>query len=57
VIEAWNRWMREYRAHAAELQLKAEAMSSATELNRALHDAEMGERMADWEEKNPPALT
>jgi hypothetical protein len=42
----------EHRVHAAELRLKAETMSS---VNYSLHALEIWERMADREEKNPPA--
>jgi hypothetical protein len=55
VIEAWKKRVREYRARAAELRAKAETISNIKELNAAVRDAEMWERMADWEEKNPPA--
>ena len=54
MIEAWKRRLREYRARAAELRRQAESTSDIREVNVALRDAEMWERMADWEEKNPP---
>ena len=52
VIEDWKRRIREYRARSQELRAKADA-SERKDLN-VLHDAEMWDRMADWEERNPP---
>ena len=52
MIEEWKKRIREYRARAEELRAKADA-SDPRDLS-ALHDAEMWERMADWQEKNPP---
>ena len=58
LTDAWKARIRDYPARAAELRAKAETMSDIAELNAALRDAKMWERMADWEEKNPtPALT
>ena len=45
--------VQRYRARAADLRAEAETMTNVGELNAALRDAEMWERMADWEEKNP----
>lgn len=47
--------MREYRARAEELRAKAETVTDIEELNVAQRDAETWERMAEWEEKHPPA--
>lgn len=52
VLEAWKKRIREYKARAGELRLKAET-AEPKDLN-ALRDAETWERMAEWEEKNPP---
>lgn len=52
MIEAWKKRIRECRARAAELREKAEA-SDPKDL-MALRDAETWERMAEWEERNPP---
>jgi hypothetical protein len=37
------------------LRAKAEALPDIVELNDVLRAADTWERMADWEEKNPPA--
>jgi hypothetical protein len=55
VIETWKKRIRECRARAEELRGKAESASDDKERAAALHDAEMWDRMADWEEKNPPS--
>lgn len=54
VIETWKKRVREYRTRAGELRAKAESLTDIRELNSAVRDAEMYERMADWEERNPP---
>lgn len=53
MIEAWKRRVLECRVRAQEARAKAEALSD-NERVMALHDADLWERMADWEEKNPP---
>ena len=40
-----------YRARAADLRAKSETMTNIKDLNDALLDAEIFERMADWEER------
>lgn len=52
MIEAWKKRIRECRARAEELRARAEA-SEPKNLN-LLRDAEVWERMAEWEEKHPP---
>ena len=54
LIEEWKKRIRDYRARAEELRAKAEG-SEPKNLN-ALRDAETWERMAEWEENNPPDL-
>jgi len=54
LTEAWRIKILSYRTRAAELRAKAEA-SEPKDLE-ALRDAEMWERMAEWEENNPPAF-
>jgi hypothetical protein len=53
-IEAWKRRIREYRVRAKEDRVKAKTMSNFAALNDMIRDAEMWERMADWEESHPP---
>ena len=51
LIEEWKKRIRDCRARAEEMRAKAEA-SEPKDL-KALHDADLWERMAEWEEKNP----
>ena len=46
--------VQEYRERAAGLRAKTETMTDVKELNSAQKDADMWERMADWEGRNPP---
>jgi hypothetical protein len=51
-IETSKRLVREYRARAAELRVKAGMTSDADEATAMLRDADTWDRMAEWEEKN-----
>lgn len=57
MIEAWKKRIRDYRARAEELRATAATAPDPAEAEAARHDADMWERMADWEEKNPPTPT
>lgn len=54
MIEEWKKRLREYRARAEELLAAAETMTDAKARQTVLQDAQLWERMAEWEEKNPP---